>query len=112
MTTVAGRPPAIFRRHLATNTVDDPDVLVALACDDSFVVRRAAFDNPVTPPWVLDLLFRAGADQHLRGRGTADPGMDPDDLRRLVECGPWARVLVVDHRNTPPDVLDVLAEGK
>ena len=100
------RPPSFLRRNLATRATDDS--LVALACDENLWVRREAVRNPATPAWVLDLLARAGADAHLRGRSAADPTMPPDDLRRLVECGPWARLLVADHPNTPADVLDVL----
>jgi hypothetical protein len=100
-------PPAFLRRNLATHATDDS--LVALACDENLWVRRDAVRNPATPSWVLDLLARAGADAQLRGRTAADPTMPPDDLRRLVECGPWARLLVADHPNTSADVLDVLA---
>jgi hypothetical protein len=102
------RPPSFVRRHLATN-VDAGDTLVGLACDDNLWVRREAAENLATPRWVLDLLVRAGADHDLRGRGRPDPGMPEADLRRLVECGPWARQLVAEHPNASAEILDVLA---
>jgi len=101
------KAPAFLRRNLAIHA--DDQTLVGLACDDNLWVRREAVRNPATPRWVLDLLIRAGADPELRGRGEPDPDMSPDDLRRLVECGPWARLLVGDHPNTSDEVLDVLA---
>lgn len=103
------RPPSLFRRHVATNTTDEPAVLIGLACDKSVMVRTEAAKNPTTPRWVLELLVRAGADPTLRGRRRIDPDMEPGELRRLVECGPWAQELVADHPNTGADVLDVLA---
>lgn len=96
-----------MRRHVASRASDD--ALVALACDENLWVRREAVRNPATPVWVLDLLMRAGADADLRGRIDPDPSMAPEDLRRLVECGPWAQRLVADHPNTSSEVLSVLA---
>lgn len=109
MTNPPVRPPSVIRRHVATNTSDEPDILVGLACDQSIMVRRAAATNPATPRWVIELLVRAGADSELRGRRQQDPDMTPSELRRLVECGPWAQELVADHPNTGDDVLDALA---
>ena len=37
----AGRPPSFMRRYAAAETTD-PDALVALACDESYWVRRQA----------------------------------------------------------------------
>lgn len=102
------RPPSFVRRHLATNLESD-DTLVGLACDDNMWVRREAVKNPATPRWILDLLQRAGADPDLRGRRAPDPDMPAAELRRLVECGPWAQQLVADHPNTGSEILDVLA---
>jgi hypothetical protein len=96
-----------MRRNLASRATDD--ALVGLACDENLWVRREAARNPATPPWVLDLLMQAGADADLRGRRRPDPTMASEDLRRLVECGPWAQRLVADHPNTPTEVLSVLA---
>lgn len=101
------RQPAFMRRNLASRATDD--ALVGLACDENLWVRREAARNPATPAWVLDLLLRAGADADLRGRRRPDPAMAPEDLRRLVECGPWAQILVADHPNTSSEVLSVLA---
>lgn len=101
-------PPSFLRRHLAAN-VDDVDLLVGLACDDSMWVRRQALANPATPRWVLDDLVRAGATPDLRGRGEPDVSMPPEDLRRLVEGGPWAQRLVADHPNATAEILDALA---
>ena len=109
MTQPAQRPPSFLRRHMATS-IDSEHALVALACDDSLWVRREAASNPATPRWVLDLLVRAGADEDLRGRGLPDPTMSPADLRRLVECGPWAQQLVAEHPNSASDVLDALVD--
>ena len=47
------RPPSFERRYLAGQT-DDPDMLVALASDESYFVRREALQNPNTPGWILD----------------------------------------------------------
>jgi len=102
------RQPAFVRRNLASTATDD--ALVALACDENLWVRREAARNPATPSWVLDLLIRAGADADLRGRRRPDPEMTSRDLRRLVECGPWAQLLVADHPNTSSEVLGVLAD--
>lgn len=96
-----------MRRNLASKSTDD--ALIRLACDENLWVRREAARNPATPPWVLDLLMRAGADADLRGRRRPDPAMTSRDLRRLVECGPWAQLLVADHPNTSSEVLAVLA---
>jgi hypothetical protein len=96
-----------MRRNLASRATDD--ALVGLACDENLWVRREAARNPATPAWVLDLLMRAGADADLRGLRDPDPAMAPEDLRRLVECGPWAQRLVADHPNTSSEVLSVLA---
>lgn len=101
------RAPAFMRRNLASAANDE--VLVALACDENMWVRREAVRNPATPRWIIDLLISAGTDGGLRGRCDPDPEMPPDDLRRLVECGPWAQMLVADHPNTSNDVLRVLA---
>ena len=105
------RPPSFVRRHAAADTSADTDALVALACDDAFWVRREAARNSETPRWVLNLLVRAGADPDLRGHsGQVDPHLRPGELRRLVECGPWARDLVAAHPNTDEEVLALLAE--
>jgi hypothetical protein len=98
-----------MRRFSAAET-SDPNALVGLACDESYWVRRQAVKNPATPGWVLDLLTRAGATPDLRGKGQFDPTLDGDSLRKLVEGGPWARLLVAEHPNTPVDVLDVLKD--
>jgi len=105
--TVPMRQPAFMRRNLASKATDD--ALIRLACDENLWVRREAAQNPATPRWVLDLLMRAGADAELRGRRRPDPAMTSRDLRRLVECGPWAQLLVADHANTSSEVLGVLA---
>jgi hypothetical protein len=96
-----------MRRNLASRA--DDDVLIGLACDENMWVRREAARNPATPSWVIELLIRAGADSELRGRRQPDLTMPPEDLRRLVECGPWAQQLVADHPNASSDVLGVLA---
>lgn len=96
-----------MRRNLASKATDE--ALIRLACDENLWVRREAAKNPATPPWVVDLLMRAGADADLRGRRRPDPAMTPQDLRRLVECGPWAQLLVADHPNTSSEVLALLA---
>lgn len=96
-----------MRRNLASRA--DDDVLIGLACDENMWVRREAARNPATPSWVIELLIRAGADSELRGRRQPDLTMPPEDLRRLVECGPWAQQLVADHPNASSDVLSVLA---
>ncbi len=106
---MTARPPSFVRRHAAGAT-DDPNTLVLLACDDNVWVRRDAARNPATPRWILDLLVRAGADPHLRGRRSEpDPTLTPADLHRLVEGGPWARRLVAEHPAADATVLDVLA---
>ena len=79
-------------------------MLVGLACDESYWVRRQAVKNEATPPWILELLTRAGATPDLRGRQAPDPALDAVSLRRLVECGPWARELVSEHPNTSSEV--------
>lgn len=103
----ADRPPTVLRRHAGAAS-DDPAALAGLAADDSYLVRRQAVDNPATPRWVIDLLVRAGADERLRGRSAPDPSLTAAELRRLVECGPFARELVAEHRNVDPDVLNEL----
>jgi len=103
------RPPTFQRRFIAAET-EDPDTLVALATDESYFVRRQAFENPNTPEWVLDLLVRAGATPDLRGKGEIDPELDSDSLQRLAESGPWARQLVAEHPNTTAEVLSVLKD--
>lgn len=53
-----------------------------------------------------------------RSRPGTTGGREPDadltaaELRRLVECGPWAQVLVADHPNTSSEVLDALAHAR
>jgi hypothetical protein len=96
-----------MRRNLASKATDE--ALIRLACDENLWVRREAARNPATPAWVIDLLQRAGADADLRGRRRPDLAMTSQDLRRLVECGPWAQLLVVDHPNTSSEVLAVVA---
>ncbi len=108
MTRGHDRPPSFLRRHLAA-TSDEAPVLVGLACDENLWVRRQAAQNPATPTWVLDLLVRAGAAPDLRGTTDADPDMAPSELRRLVECGPWAQQLVADHPNATSEILGALA---
>ncbi|MGI9643761.1 MAG: hypothetical protein ACR2O6_00460 [Ilumatobacteraceae bacterium] len=103
----AESPPSFLRRHLASTT-DDADVLVGLACDDNMWVRIETVQNPATPSWVLDLLRQAGASPDLRGTRDANPDMPADELRRLVECGPWAQRLVADHPNTSAEILEAL----
>ncbi len=103
------RPPSFLRRHLAA-TSDDGDVLIGLACDDHMWVRREAATNPSTPEWVLDLLVRAGASPDLRGTRDPDSDMPAAELRRLVECGPWAQRLVADHPNATTEILDALCQ--
>jgi hypothetical protein len=98
-----------MRRFSATET-NDPNALVALACDESYFVRRQAVKNPATPAWILDLLTRASATPDLRGKGQLDPTLDGDSLRKLVGCGPWARQLVAEHPNTSSEVLNVLKD--
>lgn len=110
MTGTPSRPPAFIRRHAATSIANDPNALVTLVCDENFWVRREAARNPETPGWVIDLLVRAGAAPDLRGRdGHVDVSMTPQELHRLVECGPWARQLVADHPNAGFAVLAALA---
>ena len=102
--------PAFVRRHAATSIANDPNALVGLVCDENFWVRREAARNPNAPEWVIDLLVRAGAAPDLRGfNGEVDESMTPEELRRLVECGPWARQLVAEHPNTAVEVLAILA---
>ena len=96
-----------MRRNLASKATDE--ALIRLACDENLWVRREAVQNPATPAWVIDLLMQAGADADLRGRRSPDPAMTSQDLRQLVECGPWAQLLVADHPNTSSEVLAVLA---
>ena len=106
---VGVRPPSFERRFIASET-DDANTLVALASDESYFVRRQAVQNPNTPEWILDLLVRAGATPDLRGKGSFDPDLDGRSLRRLVETGPWARQLAVEHPNTPAEVLAALKD--
>jgi hypothetical protein len=102
--------PSFLRRHEASDS-SDPDTLVGLACDANYWVRRQAISNPATPKWVIDLLVQAGADAQLRGRSRADPKMRPDDLRRLVECEPFAQTLVAEHPNATNEILAALAHS-
>jgi len=104
---LTARPPSFMRRFSAAET-SDPNTLVALACDESYWVRRQAVKNPATPRWILNLLVRAGATADLRGKGQPDPTLDGDSLRKLVSIGTWTRQLAAEHPNTPPDVLDEL----
>ena len=108
--TATARPPSFMRRFSAAET-NDPDTLVALACDESYWVRRQAVKNPATPRWILELLIRAGATPDLRGKGQPDLTLDGDSLRKLTSIGTWTQQLAAEHPNTPPDVLNALKEA-
>lgn len=105
---VALQDPPFVRRFQA-ETAERPEELVALACDENYLVRRRALTNPSTPEWVLDLLHRAGATSGLRGIGPATDEISSGELRRLVECGTWAQQIVARHPNADDEVLGILA---
>jgi hypothetical protein len=102
--------PPTFERRFVTSLTNDPDLLIALATDESYFVRRKAVDNPNTPEWILDLLTRAGTTPDLRGKSQFDPDLDQPSLQFLAESGPWGCLLATEHPNTSTEVLAALKD--
>jgi hypothetical protein len=105
------RAPTFVRRRVARDSAD-PELLVQLACDESYWVRRQAADNPALPSAALEVLVRAGATRDLRGFAVPDPTLSPERIESIVSRGKFAGELAVRHPRTPAKTLAALgSEG-
>ncbi len=90
-----------------------PDwLLESLAGHKDARVRRAAARHPRTPPDVLTLLRRAGSTSDLGGLAPPDLSLPAPLLTWLARGGSWARRVAARHPNTPPEILEWLADHR
>ena len=102
---LAHAPNPEVRLSLARHPDATPDVLGLLATDGVREIRALAASHPSTRPADLELLVRAGSTPDLMGLSEPDSAMRPEEIRRLLDGGVWARQLAVRHPNTDGETL-------
>lgn len=101
----------VVRRAVAANPSTPAEILESLAGDEEVQVRRRVSRHANAPTAVLDLLMTAGSRPDLTGRTGERPGpLSAEERKRLLELGPYGRILVVGHPDTPAEKLRELAE--
>jgi hypothetical protein len=102
---LVGHPSLEVRYALARHPAATPDILGMLSTDGVKEIRRLAASHPKTDPDIIQRLVQAGSMPDLMGLSEPDEGMSPDEIRKLLQGGVWARQLAVRHPNSDAEIL-------
>lgn len=97
-------PEETVRSAIAANPRTPPALLRRLAVDEENNVRYEVWRNPSAPQAELSLLLRAGSkelDYFTEPQGA----LTPEEQETLFAWGPYARLLLARHPQTPPEML-------